>query len=124
MWVYNHRDYPLQTGGNVYFKSARSYANEKDALNLSAMDLKPEIVEKGAGVYLRMNLNAEMEKAATRLVNTELLGKSKVAGLAYENADGSPVVIDSDYFGKKRAAKSSAGPFDNRGRGSLELKGW
>ncbi len=58
-------------------------------------------------------------------MNTELLGKAKISGLAYENADGSPLVIDEDYFGKKRnVAAPSPGPFENAGEGDLKLKVW
>ena len=112
LWVYDHREYPLYTGGNVYLNGARAYATEIGAINLPTADPKPEIVEDGDRVYLRLNLSAEQRKAATKLVNTGLLGKAKVPGLAYENADGSPVTIDSDYLGAKRnAARPSAGPF-------------
>ncbi len=125
LWVYNHREYPLYTGGNVYLNGARAYATESGSINLSAADPKPEIVEDGARVYLRLNLGAEVRKAATKIVNTGLLGKAKVPGLAYENADGSPVTIDSDYLGAKRnAATPSAGPFENPGEGALKLKVW
>ena len=125
LWVYNHREYPLQTGGNVYFKGARAYFDEHGALNLSGADPQPEIVEDGERVYLRLNSGAEIQKAATRLVNTGMLGKTKVAGLLYENADGSQVVIDADYFGKKRDVSApSAGPFESPGLGELKLKVW
>ena len=125
LWVYNQREYPLRTGGNVYFKGAAAYFEEHAGLNLSAADPKPAIVEDGDRVYLRLSLGADAEKAATQLVNTELLGKAKVSGLGYENADGSPVVIDSDYFGKKRNGTGpSAGPFEDPGRGDLALKVW
>ena len=125
LWVYNHREYPLYAGGNVYLNGARAYATESGSINLSAADPKPEIVEDGDRVYLRLNLSAEQRKAATKLVNTGLLGKAKIPGLAYENADGSPVTIDSDYVGAKRnAATPSAGPFENPGEGVLKLKVW
>lgn len=125
LWVYNHCEYPLHTGGNVYLKGARAYFKEDGAINLPGADPKPEIVEEGDRVYLRLNLGAEVQKAATKPVNTELLGKAKIPGLAYENADGSPVSIDSDYLGRKRdAAKPSAGPFENPGEGALKLKVW
>jgi hypothetical protein len=125
LWVYNHREFPLQTGGNVFLNGARAYFQEDGAVNLPGVDPKPEIVEEGDHVYLRLNLDAEVEKAATKLVNTELLGKAKITGLPYENADGSPVVIDRDYFGKKRnGATPSAGPFEKPGQGDLKLRVW
>lgn len=125
LWVYNHREFPLQTDGNVYFKGARPYFKEEGALKLSEADPGPQITDEGESVYLRLNLGSGLRKAATKLVNTELLGKAKVSGLPYENADGSPLVIDTDYFGKKRnAALPSPGPFENPGQGEVKLKVW
>ncbi|MCP5114462.1 MAG: right-handed parallel beta-helix repeat-containing protein [bacterium] len=125
LWVYNHREYPLRTGGNVFLNGARPYYREDDALNLPGSNPKPEIVEQGGHGYLRLKLAAELRNAATKLVTTKLLGKAKIPGLPYENADGTPVVIDRDYFGKKRNATSpSAGPFENPSKGDLNPKLW
>jgi hypothetical protein len=122
LWVYNHREYPLQTGGNVYMAGARAWFSEEGALNLPGTNLKPLLVEEGDRVYLQWNFGAELRTAATKLVTTELLGKAKIAGLAYENADGSRLVIDRDYSGKKRNTSAPfAGPFEDPG---LKLKVW
>jgi hypothetical protein len=44
---------------------------------------------------------------------------------AFENPDGSPLRIDTDYFGNKRNDKNpTAGPFENPGQGRLSLKVW
>jgi hypothetical protein len=125
LWVYDARKYPLRTGGNVYYTGARPYSKEADALIVSGIDPKPEIIEEGDSVYLRLTLGPEVRKAATTRVTSGLLGKAKVSGLPYENADGSPVNIGSDYFGKKRNdAKPSAGPFEDPGQADLRLKVW
>ena len=125
LWVYNHREYPLQTGGNVYFAGARAYFNENGALQLSESNPKPVLVEEGDRVYLQLNFGAEVRTAATKLVTTELLGTAKIPGLAYENADGSRLVIDSDYFGMKRNTSTPfAGPFEDPGQAGLKLKVW
>ena len=103
LWVYNHRDYPLQTGGNVYLAGARAYFKENGALTLPLVGTpQTQVVEEGDGVYLQLNFGAGMGKAATKLVDTELLGKAKIPGLAYEDGDGSRLVIDSDYSARKR----------------------
>ncbi|MFN0168179.1 MAG: hypothetical protein ACKV22_17275, partial [Bryobacteraceae bacterium] len=125
LWVYNHRESPLATGGNVYFAGARAYFKEECALDRSGADPKIEVAEEGGHVYLRLNLGPEVRTAATKLVDTELLGKTEVSGLGYENADGSRVEIDSDYFGKKRKLSAPlAGPFEDPGQGGLNLKVW
>jgi alpha-N-arabinofuranosidase len=141
LWVYDTREYPLQTGGNVYYNGARPYAKEVNPLTPAGVDPKPRIVpapgpkgrsaaglrvgEEGDRVFLQMTFGPELKQATTKLVTTELLGKATVPKLAYENADGSPVTIDTDYFGVKRNASGpSAGPFENPGSGDLRLKVW
>jgi hypothetical protein len=125
LWVYDQREFPLQTGGNVYYNQARAYATEANPLVLPGIDPKPRIVEDGDRVYLQLNLGPEALNAATLRVTTELLGKAKTPGLAYENADGSPLAIDADYFGKKRnPTHPSPGPFEKPGQGDLKLKVW
>ena len=80
---------------------------------------------EGDRVYLRLKMVPQLRTAATKCVNTELLGKAKIPALAYENADGSPLVIDSDYFGRKRKSSSPfVGPFEDPGQGDLKLKVW
>jgi hypothetical protein len=125
LWVYDIREFPLQTGGNVYYSAARPYAKEASPLVVSGINPKPGIVEEGGSVYLQLTLGPELPKAATTRVTTSLLGKARVSGLPYENADGSPVTIDTDYFGKQRKqASPTAGPFEDPGPGALKLKVW
>ena len=124
-WVYNTREFPLQTSGNAYYKGARAYAKEANPLMLSELDPKPQLVEKGERVYLSLTLGAPFQKAEAMLVTTDLLGKARIPGLAYENADGSPVTIATDFLGKTRnPANPSPGPFENPGSEKLTLKVW
>ena len=84
-----------------------------------------QIVEEGQSFYLHLTLGQAVQKAATTLVTTELLGKAEVPGVLFENPDGSPLTIDTDYFGKSRnAARPTAGPFENPVAGPLILKVW
>ena len=114
LWVYNHREYPLQTGGNVYLRGARPYAGEVIGLNLPECDPKIRVVEEGARVYVRMNLDPRVGQVAAVAVNTAMLGRTKAAGLPYENADGSPLVMKEKL----------PGPFLETGSGDVKLKIW
>jgi alpha-N-arabinofuranosidase len=59
------------------------------------------------------------------LVTTGLLGKASVPNQSFENADGSPIRIDTDYFGKKRKAGNPfPGPFEFPATGRQTLKVW
>jgi hypothetical protein len=124
-WVFNQREYALRTGGNVYLAGARAYFQEVGALDRSGENPSVELVEEGIRRFLRLTLAAELQKAVTRRVNTELLGETKISGLGCEDAGGEPLVNDGDYSGRKRkAANPSTGPFEDPGQGSLKLRLW
>jgi alpha-N-arabinofuranosidase len=55
-------------------------------------------------------------------VTTELLGLAKIPPLPYENADGSPIAVDTDYFGKKRNPQNPfPGPFETPVNGDIKV---
>ena len=62
----------------------------------------------------------------TQIITTKILGKAIIVNEDYENSDGTPLKIDTDYFGNKRSESNpSAGPFENPEKGSiLSLKVW
>ena len=48
-----------------------------------------------------------------------------MSNLPFENADGSPLRIVADYFGKQRnESNPTAGPFEQPGEGRTTLKVW
>ncbi|MFN7937865.1 MAG: right-handed parallel beta-helix repeat-containing protein [Bryobacteraceae bacterium] len=110
LWVYNHREFPLQTGGNIYVSGARKYFAEKDGVTVEG-----ERVVLSEDGRLRW---PGFANAAARLVTGEVLGKAKVPGLGYECADGSALVLDRDFFGKKRGVVMP-GPFAAAGEWKL-----
>jgi hypothetical protein len=125
LWVYDTRELPSFTGGNVYFGGARPHAKESSALTVAGPDPKAAVAEEGDAVYLTLTLGAEPEKAATPRVTSALLGKAAVPDLPYENADGTPLSIDRDFAGKARDAnRPTPGPFEKPGAGPLKLKVW
>jgi alpha-N-arabinofuranosidase len=123
LWVYDARELPLQTGGNVYYRGARAYCKETSKLARAGFDPRVSVVAEGGRVQLHLTLDEAPQKANTTLVTTELLGKAAIPGLPYERPDGSPLKIDADYFGKQRnKAKPTAGPFENPGTGPMALE--
>jgi alpha-N-arabinofuranosidase len=125
LWVYDNREFPLQTGGNLHYNGARPYSKEANPRTLSGSDPKVRVVEEGERVFIHIDLGPALKQAGTHLVTTALLGKALISQLAYENADGSPLAVDADYFGKQRnKANPTAGPFENPGQGNLKLKVW
>jgi len=123
LWVYDQRVFPLFTGGNVYLNGARPYRNEIAPAVVEGVAARPEIVEESRGVYLRFAAPAAATTARAVPVTTQQLGRTRVALLGYENPDGSPLAVDTDYAGTVRdAARPAAGPFATPG--STMIKVW
>jgi hypothetical protein len=125
LWVYDTREQPLQTGGNIFYTHAHPYVRETNFVEQADWDPKLRVVEAGEGVYLHFNLGPGLPAPATALVTTARLGTARISGLGYENPNGSPLVVDVDYLGHQRSRSSpSPGPFENPGKGLLRLKIW
>jgi hypothetical protein len=123
--VYDARELPLSTGGNVYYNSARPYVKETNAVVFQVAIDRPALVETDGHVFLRFQFGPQSKQADTVRVTSELLGKAMIPNLPYENPDGSPLVSDSDYFCQGRnLARPRAGPFEAPGEGLHNLKVW
>ncbi len=121
--VYDPRELPLLTGGNVFFNGARPYVKEADHLQCGGADLKLKLQADGEKVTLQFEAGPNLARASTRLVTTALLGRAKIPQLPYENADGSALKINRDFLGKKRnAAHPTPGPFEKPGTEAVVLQ--
>jgi hypothetical protein len=59
------------------------------------------------------------------LITSELLGFAKIPKARFENADGTTLMIDKDYFGHVRTSYNDvAGPFVDLEKGRVMLKVW
>jgi hypothetical protein len=122
---YNNTKLPVFINGNIYYGKAQPYQNEiRYTVNPKFMPAG-KIKEEGNQIILEISLNDGNSFPKTSFVTTGYLGKTKMAREGYENADGSPLKIDTDYFGNERSKSNpSAGPFEKPGEGILELKVW
>lgn len=123
--VYESRKFPSFARGNVYLAGARGLKGETGSLELPGVDPRPRIVDHGGWGELVLQLSAEIAGAETLPVTTELLGKTEVSELGYEDVDGSRLVIGRDYTGKARDAKKPApGPFESAPAEELRVRVW
>ncbi len=121
--VYDLRPLPLRTSGNVHLRGARPAAREADAVVRPDLDPRLRLVEEEGAWVLRLAAGPELAEAATRLVTTETLGRAFVPQVAYENADGTPLRVDTDFFGNPRdPERPTPGPFERPGRGEVALR--
>jgi len=122
---YNHAKLPVWMKGNVYYFGA--IPSKKDVQQLVEPIFNPgiKLTEDGGQVYLQMNFGEAISSVKSQLITSEVLGKAKIPKARFENADGSDLKIDSDYFGSKRSLSNpTGGPFEDPGIGKIKLKVW
>jgi alpha-N-arabinofuranosidase len=120
----DHSRLECWAGGNVFTKGAPPSKFDQEALLEPDFDPGLALAEKADGWYLELALDgAWAAKQPRRLVTTKLLGHAKIPGLPYENPDGSPLRLDTDYFGRPRDPKNPfPGPFEVTTSGKRTLK--
>jgi alpha-N-arabinofuranosidase len=123
---YDHATLPVWMAGNVFLKGATPSAQEKAPLVKPNYDPALWLEPAGHEMYLEITLQKTWAFDRQRaLVTTDLLGKAAIPDLPFENADGTPLLINTDYFGKKRNADNPfPGPFDIERGGRLREKVW
>ena len=117
---------PVWMEGNVFLQGTKPSTHEKAPLLLPNWDPAVKLIEKHDGFYLDLTLDKAWSVENTRkLVTTELLGKAVIPNLPYEHPDGTPLRIDTDYFGKQRnEGNPFPGPFELPRGGKQDLKVW
>lgn len=102
--------FPVDIHDNVYLGGAKSYRGERGA---RTGDYQPSLTVKweDGHAYLYADLYGAQVDWQVPNITTEVLGRSFESGQAYENRDGSPLTVDTDFFGKPREKDSPAGPF-------------
>ncbi len=125
---YNSAALPVLARGNVFLQGAEPCMQEQAPLVRSSFDPRIKLAHENDGVHLQVALDAAWGKERRRkLVTSNLLGKAGVPDLPFEQPDGSPIRIDTDYFGRKRnPANPFPGPFvlSESGGGTRMLKVW
>ncbi len=110
---YDKAALPMHMAGNVFLKGAQPSKQEQNPIVRSEFDPDIKLVEKSDGTYLEITLEKVRGQQQCQVVTTELLGKAKIPNLSYEQPDGLPYLIDTDYSSRKRNADNPfPGPFE------------
>lgn len=123
---YDKAAHPMFMAGNVFLKGAKAGSNEQKPLVNTDFDPQINLTEDAGTVYLNITLDKTwIKELPSQLVTTALLGRAKIPDLPYEQPDGLPYRIDTDYFGRKRStANPFPGPFEIREDAKQKLKVW
>jgi len=123
---YDESQLPVAMAGNVFLKGAKPSRHEARPLVRPEFDPEIKLVPRSDSCQLQLRLDPVWSTEETRkLVTTALLGRAVIPNLPFENADGTPLRVDTDYFGKPRnEGNPTPGPFENPGAGRQTLKVW
>jgi alpha-N-arabinofuranosidase len=112
----------------VFLHGATPSTHETDPVQTPDFDPALKLASTDGGVSLSVTIHPDWAGTRTRpFVTTELLGKASIPNLPYEQPDGSPIRLDTDYLGRPRnAANPTPGPFEATGgeSGPFVLKIW
>lgn len=106
---------PVYFGGNAYFNGARSCDFETSAHIDQGHKISLYVDEEEGRYTLHTNLYEYLPRSFTVPVNSDSLGLAFEPEERFENPDGSSILFDTDYFGRKRGRFPVAGPFEECG---------
>ena len=110
--------------GNVFLNGAKPSAQEHDPLIVPGLDPAIRLREEN-GVWLLHVNRAWQPSSTSQPVATALLGKTMVSMQDFVKPDGSPLVLEQDFFGAAhRKGTPAPGPFSTASDGNAEIKVW
>ena len=116
---------PMHCGSNLYFHDAKPYKKETGSLTVPSLSPQVSLIEDEKALYLKFDFGNYPSSVSAVTVTTGLLGIAFEPELPYENPDGTPLCIESDFSGALRPLGSSQiGPFQNLTSGPQTLKLW
>lgn len=122
---YNNAKLPVWDNGNIYCNGAKPSNKDMNFTNDSTFNPGVRLVKELENGYLYLTFPPSYYHQKNKMITTALLGKAKIPKAAFDNPDGTPLKIDSDFFGSRRSESNpSAGPFESQGKGTLKLKVW
>ncbi|SDS19086.1 right-handed parallel beta-helix repeat-containing protein [Opitutus sp. GAS368] len=125
LWMYDHAANPVKAGGNIYLRGARPAVVDATSLVFTGAGPAWRFEDLGQSGHLILSLPTEASGSQVPLIATTGLGKTKISGLPFESPTGKPLVVDSDYFGKKRDSRNAGvGPFADPASSQRRIKLW
>jgi hypothetical protein len=124
--AYDEFQLQIKAVGNVYLKGARPSAGDTDAVVAKEFNPDVKLTNQDGQWWLEMKVDPDwMAEPKRPVVNSALLGKASVSGAPFANRDGSPLLLDTDYFGNKRSGDNPVpGPLAWDGKPSIRAKVW
>jgi len=122
---YNSSKLPCRMSGNVYYYGAKPCISEKVLSESFAFNPEVALKKEGESLYLTLIPEGGFSNSKVQIITTDILGSAKIPKAKFENADGTSIILNKDFFGHLRSEENTtAGPFVDLGEGKLEIKVW
>ncbi|MBO5072118.1 MAG: right-handed parallel beta-helix repeat-containing protein [Eubacterium sp.] len=112
---------PAYIDNNVYLQGAAGFTREEHAWKGRDRDIV-RLKEEEDGIYLEAELGEEAFSLPTAYITTKVLGRPRITEAAYENPDGTPVVICRDMLGRERPTAPVPGPLQDLKPGKNRIR--
>lgn len=103
---------PVWSEGNVYYNGAKPMSTESAIVD-EEHQITISLEEEDGNYHLKTNLYEYLPKMENRIITTDILGMAFEPEQKFENPDGTPIMMDKDYYGKAWGEKSGVGPFSD-----------
>lgn len=114
---------PVFIDGNGYLKGAKAFQKEKENF-VSESDPAVRIVVTDGKTYLECEVEQGLLKIPTQVYGSVNLGMPRITEAPYENPDGTPIVLDTDYLDQARKSTPTVGPLENLQAGFNRILIW
>ncbi len=122
--VFKLTEQPVYISSNAYLNGAEGFNRENNGYINKTFDPNVKIVEEGNAVYLEMNVDKDILEIPTQIVSTETLGTVRIVDAIFDDPNGNPIVIDTDFIGASRNVKPVVGPIEGLKSGFNRVKIW
>lgn len=124
--MYDPAKGPVYAEDNLFCNGAKPMTDRNQGNVMDSYDPDFKLEETADWVYLSFKMG-QISPALMRVktVDSARLGITKLSGLPYEHFDGTPFILDKDYFGVARSGQSPViGPVETLQGGTIRMKVW
>jgi len=123
--IYDNAKLPVFITDNLYYFGAKPSVKDINALTDAGFNPGINLEEKEESVFLHFDVNQLYYSQKVKIINTDILGRTRIPKARFDNPDGIPLTIERDYSGNMRTEQNNLpGPFVNLRGDKITIKVW
>jgi len=108
--IFDLVEQPVYIAENAYFNGATAFENETKKIEETDFDTAFAVHQTGGAVFLSITLPECFEGYKSKPHSTASLARVRIVDADFENPDGTPLTLDSDYFNVSIGDGAVCGP--------------